>query len=90
MLGMIDGRRLKRAWDQNQLGELLLGLPPYDYEGQAPDSARFTRLRQVVDFLRCRTPKERTDPVTQAIATLEASEGGFATAAAVWLRQIFL
>lgn len=87
--GMIDGRRLKRGWDQNELGELLLGLPPYDYDGEVTDSARFTRLRQVVDFLRCRTPAERAGHVARTVATLERSDLGFAQAAAIWLRQIF-
>jgi hypothetical protein len=88
--GMIDGRRLKRAWDHNELGELILGEHPYEYEpGEETDSARFTRLRQIVDFLRCRTPAERASRLPAAIRLLEQSDLGFAQASAIWLRQIF-
>ncbi|HBY96702.1 MAG: hypothetical protein M5U01_04930 [Ardenticatenaceae bacterium] len=88
--GMIDGRRLKRAWDQSELGELILGQPPYDYApGEETDSARFTRLHQLVDFLRCRTATERASRLPTGVRVLEQSELGFAQAAAIWLRQIF-
>jgi hypothetical protein len=89
MKGMIDGRRLKRAWDRDELGELLLGEPPYEYEGDADNQARFTRLRQVTDFLRCRTVAERQRPLTSAILKLEASDDGVAQAAAIFLKQSF-
>ena len=89
MKGMIDGRRLKRAWDNDELGLLILGEPPYDYEPHADNSARFTRLRQISDFLRCRTAAERERPLSSAVATLEASGEGWARAAAIFLRQTF-
>ncbi len=88
--GMIDGRRLKRAWDADELGEMILGHPPYTYAAdEETDSARFTRLRQLVDFLRWRTPAERASRLPRAVRVLKESEVGFAQAAAVWLRQIF-
>lgn len=89
MKGMIDGRRLKRAWDGNELGELLLGQPPYDYEPDAAMDAYFTRLRQVTDFLRCRTASERQRPLASAVEKLEASEEGWAGAAALLLKRSF-
>lgn len=89
MRGMIDGRRLKRAWDRDELGLLLLGEPPYDYEPDADEGARFTRVRQVADFLRCRPAHERQCPLDHALATLDASDEGWARAAAILLRRTF-
>ncbi|MBA3534085.1 MAG: hypothetical protein H0T73_19360 [Ardenticatenales bacterium] len=89
MLGMIDGRRLKRGWDQNELGALLLGEPPYEYEEQSDTQARFTRLRQVSDFLRCRTAAERDRVLPQTINVLESSTEAWAKAGAIFLRQAF-
>ncbi|MGB0389440.1 MAG: hypothetical protein ACPGWR_31865 [Ardenticatenaceae bacterium] len=89
MKGMIDGRRLKHAWDRNQLGALLLGTPPYDYEAGADTQAKFTRVRQVSDFLRCRTPAQRQRVLPATIAQLEGSHDGWAKAGALFLKHIF-
>ncbi len=89
MLGMIDGRRLKRAWDNQELGAMLLGVPPYEYEAGAEAQARFTRMRQVGDFLQCRTARERQPRLAELLHTLERSEEGWARAAAIFLRQRF-
>lgn len=90
MKGMIDGRRLKRAWDRNELGPLLLGEPPYEYETQPPDpTAAFTRLRQVSDFLRCQPPHARERVLPPLLHALEASEAGWARAGALFMQQGF-
>ena len=89
MKGMIDGRRLKYAWDRNELGVLVLGTPPYDYEAGADTQAKFTRLRQVSDFLRCRTPVQRKRVLPATMAQLEASDEGWAKAGVLFLKHIF-
>ncbi|MDQ4077173.1 MAG: hypothetical protein M3220_13105 [Chloroflexota bacterium] len=89
MKGMIDGRRLKHAWDNRELGRMLLGVSPYEYEADADTQAYFTRMRQVSDFLHCRTPRERRPRLAELYDTLESSDQGWAKAAAIFLRQSF-
>lgn len=89
MRGMIDGRLLKRAWDDDALGPLLRGISPYDYEADADDGARFTRLRQVSDFLRCRPATQRQPRLTSALADLDAAPDPWPRAAAILLRRTF-
>lgn len=86
---MIDGRRLKQAWDEQELGALIAGLPPYTVEEAGDEHAGFMRMRQVADFLQCRSPRERAPRLAELYATLEASEQGWARAAAIFLRQRF-
>lgn len=87
MIGMIDGRRLKHAWDHDRLGPLLLGESPYDYEPGAGERGFFTRVRQVTDFLRCRTPNERARVLPAMLGALDASELPRARAAAIYVRH---
>lgn len=89
MKGMIDGRWIKQAWDSNQLGPLLRGEPPYDYEADADDQARFTRLRQISDFLRCRPATHRQPRLVAALADLDAASESWPRAAAIFLRRLF-
>jgi hypothetical protein len=89
MKGMIDGRRLKYGWDNNQLGELVLGHSPYDYEADADEQAKFTRLRQVTDFLRCQSARQRQRVVPTMIARLENSDEGWGKAGALFLKRFF-
>lgn len=89
MKGMIDGRRLKQGWDENRLGPLLLGEGPFAYEEEADEVARFTRLRQVTDFLRCRSESERARVLPSLLAALEGSDEGWARAAAQFVRHSF-
>lgn len=89
MKGMIDGRRLKYAWDRNELGALVLGTPPFDYEAGADNQVKFTRLRQVTDFLRCRTPAQRQRVLPKMMADLDASEEGWAKAGVLFLTHTF-
>jgi hypothetical protein len=89
MKGMIDGRRLKRAWDNHELGPLLVGDAPYDYEPDVDAQARFTRLRQVTDFLRCRTQSERQPRLVEALPVLETNPEPWAKAMAIFLKHSF-
>ena len=89
MKGMIDGRRLKYAWDRNELGWLLIGTPPYNYEDDADVQAKFTRLRQVSDFLRCRTANQRQRVLPATMSQLKASDEGWAKAGVLFLTRIF-
>lgn len=89
MKGMIDGRLLKRGWDENRLGPLLLGAAPFEYESDADEGARFTRLRQVTDFLRCRSESERARCLPSMLAALDGSDEGWARAAAQFVRHRF-
>ena len=89
MKGMVDGRWLKRAWDADEIGALLRGAEGYPFEADADDSARFTRLRQVSDFLRCRPVSHRKPKLDAALADLDAAPEGWARAAAIFLRRTF-
>lgn len=90
MHGMIDGRRLKRAWDEHALGALVAGEPPYEYDDGPPGmQAGFLRMRQVADFLQCRSRHERAARLPELYDTLQTSEHGWARAAALFLQRRF-